>query len=169
MELISRIANNTMELVRDLTNAPLSSALLAFLFGVAALVAVRNILGSLNEMHRSKSALKKINKNYSLWKKLVLLNVWEHCLHAQRFSRILICLYHVRSVFLPVSFLLAVISYANPVFSVANGHFTVSVMVLFDLPVFVLHLVLDKHPFRRFKMGYRFEKYNHTEERNKLL
>ncbi len=168
MEFISHIANNTVELVQDLANAPLSCALLAFLFGVAALVAIRNLLGGLNEMHRSKSALKKINKQYAFWKKLALLNVWDNCLHAKKFSRVLVCLYHVRCAFILVSILLAVISSANPVFSASNGYFTVAVMVLFDLPVFVLHLVLDKHPFRRFKMGYRFEKYNHTEERNKL-
>ncbi len=162
MDRISGLINNFIK-------EPWQCAVFVCVIGFFILATVRSIAGGLYEMHRSKSAIKKLNKSYSFHQKLFLRHVWEKCLHAQKFSWLLIFCYYVRSACLLVSVLLTALAYIYAATAAVNAYFTVAINVLLDFPVVILHLVLEKHPFRRFRHEYRFEKYNNTSERNRLL
>lgn len=166
---ISSITNNIRALIGELSNNPFLCAMLVCIFGMMTLAEIRTILCRLNEMHRSKSSIKKINKCYSFWKRTLLLHVWDHCLHAKGFCRILVCYYHVRSGLLLISILLTMTAYVHPLFSDINVGFSAGTILLLDIPVIILHFVLQKYPFQRLKHEYRFEKYNHSSEHSKLL
>ncbi len=57
---------------------------------------LRGIANGLLEMHRSKTALQKLRKEYTLWDRLLMLPPWNRCERAPKFCRVLICIYHFR-------------------------------------------------------------------------
>lgn len=158
-----------MELINKFSESPVFCIIFSHVFGLLTIGTIRQILRALMTMHRSDSNLKSIQKNSSFWEKLFLVSVWDHCLHAKAFSRVMIYYHHFRSVVLVFSLafgfaclLISSLTEAYIIFCILSGLF-------FDLPVQLLHLILEKYPFIRRRNEYRFKKYDHTSERNKLL
>ena len=156
-------------LVSEISQSALESTLLPSITGLFALLALRILTDSLMKMHRSKSALKKINKQYSFGKKVMMMPAWDHCMHAPRFCRFLICCHHARCCLYLISLVLCVIHLFLPFFAVYHAWFSVAVCFLFDAFALVLNLILLRNPFVTRKNAYRFEKYHNTDECNKLF
>ena len=83
------------ELVKTLTEAPGLVILLSAVFGLVVFICNRYLLGTLLKMHRSKTAVKKIEKQYTFTQKFLLHHVRDHCVHAKKFCRRMILLHHM--------------------------------------------------------------------------
>ncbi len=126
------------------------------------------LLGTLLKMHRSRSAVKKLKKQYTLRQRLLLCHFRDHCLHAVGFCRGLI-------VFLKIGWgCLSVYLFCALVFAFGgcSAHFlawlTAGIFMVFDLPAVVIHSALARPLIGRFR-EYSFEKYHNTENHHSLL
>lgn len=119
-------------------------------------------------VHRSKTACKKIMKDYTFGQKVALIPQKKHCLHAKKFCNKIINYFYIHTVFFMLSLILMITEHLMftkliiSVFLLAAQFFT------FVLPVSVMDLILVEKPFVRLSK-YRFEKYHHTKEFEKLI
>ncbi len=130
-------------------------------WGLASVFLARALVMALYELHHSRSALKKLAKEYSLWDRVLLKHAWENCLHARHFCRKLILFYHVRLGLLLLSPMLQ--------FTSIFGWLMLAVLVGLDVPMALIHFLLEKSPLQKRHRGYRFEQYKNTGEREKLF
>lgn len=156
-------------LVSEISQSAFESTLLSSITGLFALIALRILSDNLLKMHRSKSALKKINKQYSFLGKIIMMPAWDHCIHAPKFCIFLICCHHIRCFLFLITFLFDIIHRMFPAFGNIHAWFSVAVCFLFDVLVLVLNLILLRNPFVKRKNAYRFEKYHNTQEHDKLF
>lgn len=156
-------------IVNELSRSAFESTLLSSITGLFSLIALRLLTDSLLNMHRSKSARKKIDNQYTFGMQLRLKPAWDHCIHAPMFCRFLICCHHVRFCLCLISLTLGASHHLSPFFAEFHAWFSVALCFLYDTPIWVLNLILDRYPFMRRKHEYRFEKYHNTHERNKLF
>jgi hypothetical protein len=143
-----------------------------FISSISALATaclIRFLVGALFEMHRSRTGIKKIKKNYGFWQKLLMQPAWKECLHAKTFCRFLIVCHHTRIILWVVILVFAVISNWVPDLLRIGGYGSVVVFLLMDIPLWVMDLVLDKYPLRRMKHEYRFQKYHNSKDHDTLL
>ena len=135
-----------------------------FVFYLFTFVLVDRLFG----LHRSRTACKKIMKDYKFWQKALLIPYKAHCLHAKGFCRRTINYLYAHALFLAVALITVIVECA------VSERLTVSVYLLivqsavFTLPSFVTDIILSKFPFRK-RSPFRFEKYNHTKEYEKLI
>ena len=168
MTLFERIAENAVRIAAELSeSAGLCSFMMCF-FALAAMVCIRGIVSGLLGMHRGKSALKKILKTYSFGQKICLKHVWQECLHAKKFCRILIVSHHCIFGLLLVELLLSLMSIAFPVLLSVVAWFTLVFTVVVSLPMCLLNLALDRYPLQKWKHEFRFRKYHNTSDHNSL-
>ena len=163
------MGNYIESIIDNLSHSAFESTLLASITGLFALLALRALTASLLKMHRSKSSLKKLNKQYSFGKKIMMKPARDYCIHAPRFCACLIYCHHTRCVLFIVNLLLGFIHRIQPSFGYLHTLFSVAVCFFFDVFVLTLNLVLLKNPFVKRKNSYRFEKYHNTQEHNKLF
>lgn len=126
------------------------------------------LLDSLLKMHRSKSAVKKLKKEFTCLQRLRLLHFKGNCRHAIRFCDFLIRYQKIGlyccALYLGVSLLYIV--GLIPTASIA--WLTVGVFLGFDLPAFALQLLFTRPVLGRFR-EYSFEKYHNTNDHQSLL
>ncbi len=148
---------------------PWAALFISFVTGVVALIFLRCIANGLLEMHRSKSALRKLRKEYSLWDRFLMLPPRNHCEHAPKFCRVLICIHHFRLCLLLVALLLSLLGIGIEGLHIVSRGLCLVSTVLIDIPVFILEALLDRRiSWRSNRHEYRFKKYAHTRERRKL-
>ena len=153
-----------MKILDELIAEPGAAIFLALTFWLASMFLLRSVLSDLLKMHKSKTALKKIEKQYSVRQKLCLHHVAAHTEHAVRFTRYLIWVHHASGLTMLLCLLLRLFLPDQWFVYLLAGRFLV-----LDIPVMVLDFVLDEHPFRKHKHRYRFLKYHNTSDKTSLL
>lgn len=118
-------------------------------------------------VHRSKTACKKIMKNYTFWQKVALMPQKKHCLHAKNFCNKIINYFYVHTVFFIFSLIFTIAENLISTKLIISVFLLAAQFFTFVLPVFVMEMILVEKPFVRFSK-YKFEKYHHTKEFEKL-
>lgn len=142
-------------------------ALLMFSFAFSVLM-IRSIVSGLMQMHRSKSALKKLRKTYSLWQKLYLKHAWDHCLHAAKFCRGLIVAHHCIFCLMLIGLLLIMLGNSFPGLMPITTWYTLALLYGVSLPCALLYFSLDRYPFQKRRHEFRFMKYHNTGDHSSL-
>lgn len=153
-----------MDRIEKMTAQPGAIVFLSLVFWVLSVIILRLLLGALLRMHKSKTAVKKIEKQYTFWQKLCLLHVAEHCEHAVKFTRFMIL---VHNIYTPATFLCLTFGLLLP--GRWFAYVTIGKWCLMDLPIVLLMQVLDSHPFQRRRHAWRFDKYHNTSDRTSLF
>ncbi|MBO5837173.1 MAG: hypothetical protein J6Q92_04695 [Oscillospiraceae bacterium] len=127
------------------------------------------LLDSLLKMHRSKSALKKLKKEYTFLQRLRFLHFEGNCRHAVKFCNGMIMYQKIGwlclAVYLFVSLLFVLGFFPATIIS----WLSVAIFLCIDLPSFAVSWVLSRPLlFGRFK-EHSFEKYHNTDNHESLF
>ena len=144
--------------------APGTAAFLALVFWLVGIFLLRCILSDLMEMHKSKTALKKIRREYTFRQKLLLRHVGEHAEHAAKFTRLLILFHHASAFTMALSLIQWLLWPGKLSFCILAGRFA-----LFDVPVMLLDFLLDEHTLKKRVHRRRFRKYHNTPDKTSLF
>ena len=168
MNLLDKISAGIIRTIGEFSNSePLCLFITGFV-SVLCIICIRGLVSGLFEMHRSRSAQKKLYKEYSFLQKVVLKHAWQACLHAKRFCRFLIIYHHVIAIAFFLELLLALFSVFFPGLAHFIAYFTLISSVCFFTPVCILNTCLDRYPFIKFKHEFTFRKYHNTQDHNSL-
>lgn len=152
-----------MHIINNLAEHPVVYLILSVSLFLFSSLTCYLLLNGLLKMHRSKTAVKKLKKEYTFLQKLWLCPFKIHCLHAVKFCKFLVILQRIGWIYLALYLLISSFSSTVLVWG------AVILFVLFDLPVFLLHFALVRPIiFGRLK-HYSFEKYHNTENHISLL
>ncbi len=168
MELLQKITDSITRIIAVLSESVPICLFFAAVFFLPAIFSIRSIISGLVEMHRSRTAQKKLYKEYSFWQKTVLKPAWQKCLHAQKFCRFLILYHHSIAILFLIELLLAVFSHFFPILIQIIACFTLIFSIFFCFPTLILSYSLDRYPFKRLKHEFTFRKYHNTEDHNSL-
>lgn len=153
-----------MDTIEKMAAQPGMIVFLSLTFWLLCFVILRLLLGALLRMHKSKTSVKKIEKQYTFWQKLCLKHVAQHCEHAVKFTQFMIL---VHNIYTPSTFLLLISGLLMP------GRLFACVMIgkwiLMDLPIMLLMQIMDAHPFQKRKHAWRFAKYHNSSDRTSLF
>ena len=168
MRLFEIIAASFVQLADTLSESAAACTFIAGVFSFGTALSLRCLVSGLFEMHRSRSALKKISKQYSFIQKVLMKHAWSDCLHAKRFCRGLIVYHHCVWGLFFVELLLALLSGFVPGLTLVIPWFAIVSLVGGLIPVWLLWTFLDRHPFRRRKHEFKFRKYHNTADYDSL-
>lgn len=127
------------------------------------------LLDSLLKMHRSKSAVKKLKKEYTFLERLRLMHLKGNFRHAAGFCNGLVIYQKIGCVCFSAYLLAALLIGLERMDAIWIARLTVGFFVLFELPAFVLNRILARPVvFGRFR-AFSFEKYHNTENDKSLL
>ena len=169
MEFIDLFKEKALSIINAFSDSPEGCFFLSSILGIMSMLCLRSLAIALLEMHRSRSKMKRIYISYNFYQKLIMKPAWQECLHAKTFCRFLIVCHHFRLIFFLLSISFSLIANAYPALMPIAGYFSGSVFFVVDVPVLILHLVMDRHPFQRLKNEYRFKKYHNTENHDSLF
>ena len=157
------------QIIENLSKQPVACIILSVLIFIFCFIMNYLLLDSLLKMHRSKSAVKKLKKEYTFLQRMRLLHFKENCRHAIKFCNGLIIYQKIGWVCLAIYLFMAIL-FAFGLFSATFiTWLTVGIFVAFDVPAFVINRFLARPIiFGRFK-EFSFEKYHNTENHNSLL
>lgn len=153
-----------MEVLDNMIAQPGSAVTLALICWLVSLFMLRSILSELLQMHKSKTAVKKIRKQYTFRQKLALRHVAEHTEHAVQFTHFMIWVHHLSFWTMLICLLSGLILSDRWFVYLLAGRF-----LIFDALVMGLFCLLDAHPFHRRKYEMRFTKYHNTSDRTSLF
>lgn len=169
LEILEKIAVNAVRIVHNISKSPGGCAFIMSFVFLMAMICIRSIVSGLFEMHRSKTAVKKVLREYTFWQKIILLHAWRECLHAKRFCRGLIIWYHSVTALYLTGLLLVLLRSIWPGLMPFIAWYTFIFMVGVMLPALVLSYSLDRYPFKRMKHEFRFRKYHNTKDDQSLF
>ena len=168
-EKLTAAKENFIEFYTDMSESP---GLCIFLFILSFFVfyfTIFSFVNSLFRVHRSKSSRRKISKEYSFLQKAVFIPHKIHCLHAKRFCVRIIYYLYAHAVFFAIGLIYMVIACFMPEKFNNSFYFLITQFFVFLIPLFITDLVLEEKPWLRYNTKYRFEKYHHTKEFEKLI
>lgn len=146
------------------------AAFLALVFWSVSIFLLRSILSDLLKMHKSKSTVKKIKKQYTFPQKLCLRHVADHTEHAVSFTHFMIKVHHV-SFWTMLACMLSRLLLSDRWFVyMLAGRFCI-----IDLPVMILDSLLERYPFNKrkrrsdFKNRRTFSQYHNTTDKTSLF
>ena len=168
MNIFDKIATNIVRLAADFSESAMLCTFLMTIFSLASMICIRSIVSGLFEMHRSRSAIKKINKTYSFGQKVLMKHAWRDCLHARRFCRGLVVLHHCVLALLMLEWLLALLSNIWPALMPVVAWYTIVTIAVISFPVCILTGLLERYPFVKWKHEWRFRKYHNTSDHDSL-
>lgn len=157
------------QIIENLSKQPAVCIVLSVLIFLFCFFTNYLLLDSLLKMHRSKSAVKKLKKEYTFLQRMRLLHFKENCRHAIKFCNGMIIYQKIGWVCLAIYLFMALL-FAFGLFSATFIIWlTVGVFLLFDAPAFVINRLFARPIlFGRFK-EFSFEKYHNTENHDSLL
>ena len=157
-----------MNVISNLIELPALCVGLCVFFFLFGYLMIYGLMDSLLKMHRSKSAVKKIKKEYTFKQKLWLIPFESNCIHAVKFCKYLIWFWRIRcfafTCYLLVGFAAILGLYVN----ILIAWFSVSMFIFFDIPQLILQLLLSRPFIGRFR-EFSFEKYHNTKDHDSLL
>ena len=157
------------QIIENLSKQPTVYIVLSVLIFLFSFSTNYLLLDSLLKMHRSKSAVKKLKKEYTFLQRMRLLHFKENCLHAIKFCNRMIIYQKVAWVYFALYLIISLL-FAFGLFSAKFiTWLTVGIFMLYDVPTFAINRLLARPIlFGRFK-EFSFEKYHNTENHNNLL
>ena len=157
------------QIIENLSKQPLACIILSVIIFLFGFLMNYLLLDSLLKMHRSKSAVKKLKKEYTFLQKMQLIHFKENCRHAIKFCKIMIVYQKISWVCLALYLIISLL-FAFGLFSVnLIAWLTVGIFVIFDVPAFIINRLFARPIlFGRFK-EFSFEKYHNTENHDNLL
>lgn len=157
------------QIIENLSMQPTVCIILSVLIFLFCFFTNYLLLDSLLKMHRSKSAVKKLKKEYTFLQRMRLLHFKENCRHAIKFCNGMILYQKIGWVCLAIYLFMALL-FAFGLFSATFIIWlAVGIFLLFDVPAFVINRLLARPIiFGRFK-EFSFEKYHNTENHDSLL
>ena len=157
------------QIIENLSKQPVACIILSVLIFIFCFLTNYLLLDSLLKMHRSKSAVKKLKKEYTFLQRIRLLHFKENCRHAIKFCNGMI-IYQKVGWFCLALYLIISLLFAFGLFSARFvAWLTVGICLLFDVPAFAINRFLVRPIlFGRFK-EFSFEKYHNTENHDSLL
>ena len=158
-----------LQIIQNLSRQPTACIVLSVLIFLFCFFTNYLLLDSLLKMHRSKSAVKKLKKEYTFLQRMRLLHFKENCRHAIKFCNGMIIYQKIGWVCLAI-YLFVALLFAFGLFSATFiSWLTVGIFVAFDVPAFVINRLLARPIiFGRFK-EFSFEKYHNTDNHESLL
>lgn len=126
------------------------------------------LLDSLLKMHRSKSAVKKLKKQYTFLQKAGLYLYETNCRHAVKFCKKIILFQRIGWFSLGLYLLGAILQAMGMLPDTFSAWSAVGLFILFYIPSLVLYFALKRPIIGRFK-EYSFEKYHNTSNDTGLL
>ena len=166
---MGHIKNEVTRVFYIFLNEPGACIFVTSVFALVSILCLRMIISSLLEMHKSKSTMKKIAREYSFFQKVLLMPAWKENEHAIKFCKFLVVLHHIRVALWISLLLLMLIASVVPGASKVAASLAVTITVAADFPIIVLNIALDRYSFKRFKHEYRFRKYHNTKDHDSLF
>ncbi len=167
IDKLTLVKENLIKGFNSMSDSPALCILLLIFFFFVFYLFIGVLVDRLFHLHRSRTACKKIMKDYKFWQKALLIPHKNHCLHAKNFCRKMVNYLYAHALFFAAALTAVIIEHA------VSDKLTVSVYLLivqsavFTLPSFVIDIILSEYPFRK-RSPFRFEKYHHTKEYEKL-
>ena len=168
MKFLEEIAANAASLAVEFSNSVVACAFLVSVFALISVFMIRSIIAGLFAIHRSNTALKKVNKAYSFGQKLLLKHAWNDCLHAKGFCRFLIVCHHILVCLFLLELLLSLLSGIWPSMMLINGYIAIFFMFVVTIPISILFFSRDKYPFNTRRHEFRFRKYHNSQDHHSL-
>lgn len=158
-----------LQIIDNLSKQPTVCIFLSVIIFLFSFFTNYLLLDSLLKMHRSKSAVKKLKKDYTFWQRMQLLHFKKNCRHAIKFCNGMIIYQKIGWVCLAL-YLIVALLFAFGLFSAKFiVWLTVGIFAAFDVPAFAINRLLARPIlFGRFK-EFSFEKYHNTENHDSLL
>lgn len=156
-------------LIQNLSMYPILCITLSVLIFLFSFLANYLLLDSLLKMHRSKSAVKKIKKDYTFLQRMRMLHFKENCRHAVKFCNTMILYQTIGWLCLVLYLVISLLFVLGLSSSTFIAWFTVGIFLLFDIPAFAINRLFARPIiWGRFK-EYSFEKYHNTDNHESLL
>ena len=158
-----------LQIVENLSKQPTVCIVISVIIILFSILTNYLLLDSLLKMHRSKSSVKKIKKEYSFLQRMRLLHFKERCRHAIKFCNGMIIYQKIGCICLALYLILSLL-FAFGLFSATFiAYLSVGIFLLFDVPAFAINRLLARPIFfGRFKK-FSFEKYHNTDNHESLL
>ena len=155
--------------IENLSMQPVVCIILSVLIFLFCFFTNYLLLDSLLKMHRSKSAVKKLKKEYTFLQRMRLLHFKGNCRHAIKFCNGMIIYQKIGWVCLAIYLLVSLLFAFGVLSATFIAWLTAGIFVAFDMPAFVINRILARPIlFGRFK-EFSFEKYHNTENHDSLF
>ena len=167
IEKISAVKENIINGFNSLSNSPVLCAFLFCVFFFVFYLFIGVLINKLFRVHRSKTACRKIMKEYSFWQKALLFHHKTHCLHAKSFCEKMVNYLYVHAVFFAFGIIAMIIEGILTEKASVSAYILIIQAIAFTLPSFIIDIILAEFPLRKMS-PYKFEKYHQTKEYDKL-
>ena len=158
-----------MHSIRNLAEHPMLCVVISAICFLLSGFLCYSMLNRLIKMHRSKTAVKKLMREYTFFQKVWMQPYENNCLHAVNFCKYLITFQRIGRIGLCIYALICLLNAMGVCSNMTLFWCSVVRLGLLDLPVFIIDLGLARpFIFGRFKK-YSFEKYHNTDNHNSLL
>lgn len=158
-----------LQIIDNLSKQPTVCIILSVIIFLFSSLTNYLLLDSLLKMHRSKSAVKKLKKEYTFLQRMQLIHFKENCRHAIRFCNKMIVYLKISWIFLALYLIVSLLFVFGLFSSKFIAWLTVGIFLLFDVPAFAINRLLARPIiFGRFK-EFSFEKYHNTENHDSLF
>lgn len=157
------------KIIENMSAQPATCVIASVLLFFFAALANYTLMDGLLEMHRSKSALKKLKKQYTFFQKIWLLHFKGNCRHAVKFCNGIIIYQKIGWLCFAV-YLLAGLLYAFDFFPAAViSWLSIAILFCFDLPSIVIGWALSRPLLFSRSKKFSFEKYHNTDNHESLF
>ncbi len=158
-----------LQIIDNLSKQPTVCIILSVIIFLFSFLTNYLLLDSLLKMHRSKSAVKKLKKEYTFLQRMQLIHFKENCRHAIKFNSKMIVYQKISWIFLALYLIISLLFAFGLFSSKFIVWLTIGLFLLFDVPTFAINRLLARPIlFARFK-EFSFEKYHNTENHDSLL
>ena len=158
-----------LQIIDNLSKQPTVCIILSVIIFLFSFLTNYLLLDSLLKMHRSKSAVKKLKKEYTFLQRMQLIHFKENCRHAIRFCNKMIVYLKISWIFLALYLIVSLLFVFGLFSSKFIAWLAVGIFLLFDVPAFAINRLLARPIiFGRFK-EFSFEKYHNTENHDSLF
>lgn len=157
------------QLIDNLSAQPIVCIILSVFILLFASLMNYLLLDSLLKMHRSKSAVKKLKKQYTFLQRICLLHFKENCCHAIKFCGGMIIYQRIGWLCLAIYLFMALLFAFGFFPATIISWLSIAIFLFVDLPSFVINWALSRPLlFGRFK-EHSFEKYHNTDNHESLF
>ena len=158
-----------LQIIDNLSKQPTTCIIFSVIIFLLSFLTNYLLLDSLLKMHRSKSAVKKLKKEYRFLQRMQLIHFKDNCRHAIKFCSKMIVYQKISTIFLALYLIISLLFAFGLFSSKFIAWLTVGLFLLFDVPTFAINRLLARPIiFGRFK-EFSFEKYHNTENHDSLL
>ena len=157
-----------MQIIDNLAKQPALCIFLCMMLFFAVYVGNYMLLTALLKMHRSKSAVKKLNQQYKISQKLWFTHFYENCLHAVGFCKFFVWYSRVHVLYFGICLLSALLCAVQFLSREVIAWMCAAMLFLFVLPTCFIISSVSRPIIGRFKY-HTFEKYHNTDNHTSLF